>query len=75
MREIRIENFSQFHEIIDKYDARTVIYRGMKSAAHTLVPKVGRVVPPDSIGSRERNEQEILRLFKERALLAAFCGD
>lgn len=67
MKEIRISNFTEFHEIIDKYDARTVIYRGMKSVKFPLIPKVGRVVPPDSIGSREKNEQEILRLFKERA--------
>jgi type I restriction enzyme M protein len=32
-----------------------------------LIPKIGRVTPPDSIGSREKNEKEILRLFKERA--------
>jgi len=28
---------------------------------------VGRIVPPKAIGSSEKNEQEILRLFKERA--------
>jgi type I restriction enzyme M protein len=67
MKEIRINNFTEFHEIIDEYDARTVIYRGMKSADYPLTPKVGRVVPPDSVGSREKNEYEILRLFKERA--------
>jgi hypothetical protein len=43
------------------------MYRGIKSANYPLIPKVGRVVPPDSIGSREKNEMEILRLFKERA--------
>jgi hypothetical protein len=67
MKEIRINNFTEFHEIIDQYNARTVIYRGMKSVDHPLIPKVGRVVPPDSVGSREKNEHEILRLFKERA--------
>jgi len=67
MKETKISNFTEFHEIIDKYDARTVIYRGIKSANYPLIPKVGRVVPPDSIGSREKNEMEILRLFKERA--------
>jgi hypothetical protein len=44
-----------------------VIYRGVKSINYPLIPKIGRVVPPDSVGSREKNEQEILRLFKERA--------
>jgi hypothetical protein len=67
MKEIKVNNFTEFHQIIDQYDARTVIYRGMKSVDFPLIPKLGRVVPPDSIGSREKNEQEILRLFKERA--------
>jgi hypothetical protein len=67
MKETRIDSFTEFHEVIVKYDARTVIYRGMKSVAYPLIPKIGRIVPPDSVGSREKNEQEILRLFKERA--------
>ena len=68
MREIEIHTFAEFHEVIETYDARTVIYRGMKSVKFPLIPKIGRIVPPDSIGSREANEKEILRLFKERAL-------
>jgi type I restriction enzyme M protein len=32
------------------------------------MPKIGRILPPRSIHSREANEKEILRLFKERAL-------
>ncbi len=68
MKEIRIHTFAEFHEIIETYDARTVIYRGMKSVKYPLIPKIGRIVPPESIGSREANEKEILRLFKERAL-------
>ena len=67
MQEYVIETFPRFHEISEQYDARTVIYRGMKSVEYPLIPKIGRVEPPDSIGSREKNEQEILRLFKERA--------
>ena len=68
MKEIRIDTFAEFHEVIETYDARTVIYRGMKSVKYPLIPKIGRIVPPESIGSREANEKEILRLFKERAL-------
>ena len=68
MQEYVIETFTRFHEIIDRYDARTVIYRGMKSVEYPLIPKIGRLTPPDSAGSREQNEQEILRLFKERAI-------
>jgi len=67
MKETRIGSFTEFHEVIEKFDARTVIYRGMKSVEHPLIPKIGRIVPPASVGSREKNEQEILRLFKERA--------
>src|ERR1041385_59842 len=68
MKEIEIHTFSEFHEVIDHYDARNVIYRGMKSADFPLIPKIGRVIPPDSAKSKEWNEQEILRLFKQQAL-------
>jgi len=67
MKEIEIRNFTELHGVIEKYNARTVIYRGVKSVTYPLLPKIGRIAPPDAIGSRERNEQEILRLFKERA--------
>ncbi len=67
MKESRIGSFTEFHETIEQFDARTVIYRGMKSVGYPLIPKIGRIVPPDAVGPREKNEQEILRLFKERA--------
>lgn len=67
MKEIRIHSFTELHQIIENYDARTVIYRGVKSVNYPLIPKIGRIVPPDSARSREANEQEILRLFKEKA--------
>ena len=68
MKEIRISTFAELHEIIEKYNARTVIYRGMKSVQYPLIPKIGRIVPPDSAKSKEWNEKEILRLFKEQSL-------
>jgi hypothetical protein len=68
MKEIEINTFTALHEIIETYDIRAVIYRGMKSATFPLMPKVGRVVPPKFIHSRAANEKVILRLFKERAL-------
>ena len=68
MKEIEIHTFPELHDVIETYDARTVMYRGMKSVKFPLLPKIGRIVPPKSIGSREANEKEILRLFKERAL-------
>lgn len=68
MKEVEVYNFSELHQVIDQYDARTVIYRGVKSVKFSLMPKIGRIVPPDPTISREANEREILRLFKERAL-------
>jgi len=68
MREIEANSFSALHDLIETYDARTVIYRGMKSVDFPLMPKIGRIVPPPSIPSRTANEKEILRLFKQRAL-------
>jgi type I restriction enzyme M protein len=68
MKEIEIHSFGELHEIIESYDERTIMYRGVKSVKFHLIPKIGRIVPPRSIGSREVNEKEILRLFKERAL-------
>jgi hypothetical protein len=68
MKEFEIKTFTELHEIIEHYDARTVIYRGVKSVKYPLIPKIGRIVPPDSVRSREANEREILRLFKEQAL-------
>lgn len=68
MKESEINTFPELHEVIENYDARTVIYRGMKSVEYPLIPKIGRLVPPPSARSKEENEQEILRLFKEKAL-------
>jgi hypothetical protein len=68
MKEIEIHSFGELHEIIESYDERTIMYRGVKSVKFPLIPKIGRIVPPRSIGSMEVNEKEILRLFKERAL-------
>lgn len=68
MKEVEIHTFNELHEIIENYDARTVMYRGVKSVNYPLIPKIGRSVPPASARSREANEREILRLFKEKAL-------
>ena len=51
MKEIVIHSFTELHEIIDRYEARIVIYRGMKSVKYPLIPKIGRIVPPRSIGA------------------------
>lgn len=68
MKEVAIKSFAELHEMIEKYDARTVIYRGVRSVKYPLIPKIGRIVPPDSAQSKEWNEKEILRLFKEQSL-------
>ncbi|HSL30716.1 MAG TPA: FRG domain-containing protein [Anaerolineales bacterium] len=68
MKEIVINSFGELHEVIENFDARSVIYRGMKSVQFPLIPKIGRIVPPDSARSKEWNEKEILRLFKEQSL-------
>jgi hypothetical protein len=68
MKQFEIGRFTELHNLIEKYDARSVIYRGVKSRDYPLIPKIGRIVPPDSAKSREGNEREILRLFKEQAL-------
>jgi hypothetical protein len=68
MKEIRINSFAEFHHTIEEYDARTTIYRGVRSVQYPLIPKIGRIVPPDSAKSKEWNEKEILRLFKEQSL-------
>jgi hypothetical protein len=47
MKEIEVNTFSALHEIIETYDARTVIYRGMKSVTYPLMPKIGRIAPPN----------------------------
>lgn len=60
MKEIEINTFGELHQIIENYDARTVIYRGVNSVRYPLIPKVGRIIPPSSARSNEANEQEIL---------------
>ncbi len=68
MKEIEVGTFTKLHNLIENYDERTVIYRGMKSRNLPLIPKIGRIIPPESAKSKEWNEKEILRLFKEQAL-------
>ena len=73
MREFYINDFHDLHEIINNYGSRTMIYRGVKSKNYKLIPEIGRIkLPPSyktqSSMSKEKNEKEILRLFKERAL-------
>jgi hypothetical protein len=68
MKEFELKTFTELHDMIEKYDARTVIYRAVKSVKFPLIPKIGRIVPPAYMRSRQVNEKEILRLLKEQAL-------
>ena len=68
MNEHEIHSFSDLHKIIESYRKKVMIYRGVKSVEYDLKPKIGRIEPTTSSKSKEKNEQEILRLFKERAL-------
>ncbi len=58
MKEIEVKTFIELHNLIENYDVRTTIYRGLKSAKLPLIPKIGRIVPPDSAKSREWNERD-----------------
>ena len=68
MEEYKIKSFGELHKIIDRYSEKIIIYRGVKSVKYDLIPKIGRLIPPSSTNDKSENEQEIIRLFKERAL-------
>ena len=68
MEEYVINSFGELHEIIDRYETRIMIYRGVKSVMYDLVPKIGRISPPSPDEDRGENEQKIIRTWKERAL-------
>ena len=68
MKEFRIKSFADLHEKIESYGENEIVYRGLKSASFSLLPKIGRIKPPPVFEPREENEKEILRLFKEKAL-------
>jgi len=68
MEEYVIHSFGELHEIIDRYETRIMIYRGVKSVKYDLVPKIGRISPPSPDEDRGENEQEIIRTWKERSL-------
>jgi len=62
-----INSFSDLHNAVAGYGKTTIIYRGVKSVLHKLIPEVGRLTYK---GSRidENDERTILRLFKEQTL-------
>jgi FRG domain len=66
MADITIATFEALHDAIEKYNDLTVVYRGVKSTAYPLIPKIGRYKKLHS-GERVREERMILRLFREQA--------
>ena len=68
MKEDQINSFTDLHKKIESYGTKTIIYRGLKSKGFLLKPSLGRIDPPKSSKSKESNEREILRLFKEKSL-------
>ena len=67
-----IESFAKFHEVIESFGKRTVVYRGVRKESYRLIPKVGRH-PGQSLASIWKIELEALRLFKERAVPFLDC--
>jgi type I restriction enzyme M protein len=68
--EIRIESFEQLHSALERYERKTMIYRGVPDQSYELVPKVGRynefkALDPPVMKAKEKF---ILRLFKDQAL-------
>jgi hypothetical protein len=78
VEEIKINNFSDFHQKIEELHGINTVYRGQKSIKHKLKPKIGRVKEfrlkklkrnQNSIPTLEDYERRILRYFKDRALI------
>src|SRR2546421_12975825 len=62
-----IESFEDFHAAVKGLSNSTVIYRGVTNPSHPLMPKIGRY-DKFFTSNRAKEEQIILRLFKERAI-------
>lgn len=61
-----IETFAQFHEFIESFGKEPVVFRGLRTESHALIPKLGRYenITPQNI---ETKEQSIFRLFKQQS--------
>lgn len=62
-----IKKFDDLHEAVQSFGRKVVIYRGVTSLDHKLIPQVGRLNLRGS-GVRESKEKMILRLFKEQSI-------
>ena len=66
MNEIPIKSFTDFHNVILKYNSNKDIYRGDRKASRDLNPKIFRIQPRS--GNTPEEELRIFKLFKDEAL-------
>ena len=67
MADKSISSFADLHQAIESYSDITVVFRGVKSLAYTLIPTIGRYKKLHN-NDRLKEEKSILRLFKEQAI-------
>ena len=73
MKETKLKTFAKLLAIFEQCDARTVIYRGAKSVDFPLIPKIGRIVPPDLAKADEMDKIPIpnsIRLTLKKPLIS-----
>lgn len=68
MSEYTITSFNDFVEIVENYQNKSVVYRGVKSHEYELIPKIGRLRTFKNENMRPNDEKYILRLFMQQAL-------
>ncbi|MFZ1730013.1 MAG: FRG domain-containing protein [Bacteroidota bacterium] len=68
MADKEIESFGDFHRAVEAYSGKTVIFRGVRSTDHKLVPKIGRYKKFKKSGDTLSEERYMLRLFKEQSV-------
>jgi hypothetical protein len=68
MAEFTISSFGDFHELVENYKDKSVVYRGVKSIEYELIPKIGRLKNFNNEDFKTNDEKFILRLFMQQAL-------
>ena len=67
MKPRSIDSVQQLLDAVQEYGKSTVVYRGVSSLDHNLIPTAGRLTRKKQPFS-EKDERYILRLFKQRAV-------
>jgi hypothetical protein len=65
MNEIPIKSFTDFHNVILKYNSNKDIYRGDRKASRDLNPKIFRIQPRSG-----NTPEEELRCWRSRSVTA-----